>query len=69
LFLIEPILETFDYKRLDRVPLSRPRTSVEKDFADGCMAAEVVKFYFPSFVDLRDYQPSPNIQDRLAQWK
>jgi hypothetical protein len=42
---------------------------MEKDFADGCMAAEVVKFYFPSIVNLHDYRPSPSIQDRIAQWK
>jgi hypothetical protein len=42
---------------------------VEKDFADGVLAAEIVKFYFPDIVDMRLYQGHQNVQDRIAQWK
>lgn len=54
---------------MDRVPLSRARVQVEKDFADGALAAEVVKYYFPDLVDLKEYQLYQNVQDRVAQWK
>lgn len=54
--------------RLDRLPLSRTRTNVEKDFADGCLVGEIVKHYFPTYVDMRDYQTLQNIQERVAQW-
>ena len=55
--------------RLDRVPLSKPRNQVEKDFSDGVLAAEIVHHYFPELVDLKEYLPEQNIQERQSQWK
>lgn len=57
------------YEWLDRVPLSKPRNNVEKDFADGILAAEIVRFYYPDIVDFRMLRPALNLQERTEQWK
>lgn len=57
------------YEWLDRVPLSKPRSNVEKDFSDGILAAEIVRFYYPDIVDFRMLRPALSIADRTEQWK
>lgn len=57
------------YEWLDRVPLSKPRSNVEKDFSDGLLAAEIVRFYYPDLVDFRMLRPVLNLQERTEQWK
>lgn len=51
------------------MPLSKPRNNVEKDFADGILAAEIVRFYYPDIVDFRMLRPALNLQERTEQWK
>jgi hypothetical protein len=38
------------YAWIDQIPLSRPKKRIEKDFSDGVMVAELIKYYFPSWV-------------------
>lgn len=57
------------YEWLDRVPLSKPRSNVEKDFSDGILAAEIVRFYYPDLVDFRMLRQTLNLQERTDQWK
>ena len=51
------------------MPLSRPRSNVEKDFSDGILAAEIVRFYYPDLVDFRLLRPVLSLQERTDQWK
>jgi hypothetical protein len=67
-FTNNPIKTVF-YNRLDRVPLSKPRNNVEKDFADGILAAEIVRFYYPDIVDFRMLRPALSVSERSEQWK
>lgn len=32
---------------LDEIPLSKPKKVIQRDFSDGVLLAEVVKFYHP----------------------
>lgn len=57
------------YEWLDGLPLGIVRSQVEKDFADGCLAAEIVRLYFPDIVNMKLFTPAQNVQDRIAQWK
>lgn len=66
---IEPIQLASLFEWLDRLPLSKVRTAVEKDFADGLLAAEVVKFYLPELVELKEYRELNDVKERQAQWK
>ncbi|KAM6269978.1 sperm flagellar protein 1 [Porphyrio hochstetteri] len=56
------------YRWLDAVPLSRPRRNIARDFSDGVLAAEVVKFFFPSMVQLHSYVPASSTPQKLANW-
>lgn len=66
---IEPIQLASLFEWLDRLPLSRARTNVEKDFADGLLTAEIVKFYFADLIDLREYREWHDVKERQSQWK
>ncbi|CAF1078755.1 unnamed protein product [Rotaria sordida] len=56
------------YAWIDQIPLSRPKKRIEKDFADGVMVAELIKYYFPSWVDLHNYATANNTQQKLINW-
>lgn len=56
------------YAWIDQIPLSRPKKRVEKDFADGVMVAELIKYYFPSWVDLHNYPTANSTQQKLINW-
>ncbi|XP_069653655.1 sperm flagellar protein 1 isoform X1 [Haliaeetus albicilla] len=56
------------YRWLDAVPLSRPRRNIARDFSDGVLAAEVVKFFFPTMVQLHSYVPASSTPQKLANW-
>ena len=43
------------YTWIDSIPLSRPKRNITRDFADGCLTAEVVKHYIPKLVELHNY--------------
>ncbi|CAF2687537.1 unnamed protein product [Rotaria sp. Silwood2] len=56
------------YAWIDQIPLSRPKKRIEKDFADGVMVAELIKYYFPSWVDLHNYAAANSTQQKLINW-
>ncbi|KAM9295434.1 sperm flagellar protein 1 [Morus bassanus] len=56
------------YGWLDTLPLSRPRRNIARDFSDGVLAAEVVKFFFPAMVQLHGYVPASSTPQKLANW-
>ncbi|KAM4779987.1 sperm flagellar protein 1 [Cyanocitta cristata] len=56
------------YRWLDTVPLSRPRRNIARDFSDGVLAAEVVKFFFPSMVELHSFVPTSSTAQKVANW-
>ncbi|XP_042750435.1 sperm flagellar protein 1, partial [Lagopus leucura] len=56
------------YRWVDAVPLSRPRRNIARDFSDGVLAAEVVKFFFPAMVQLHSFVPASSTPQKLANW-
>ena len=56
------------YSWIDSIPLSRRKKSLTRDFSDGLLVAEIVKHYFPKYVELHNY-PSVNAMDlKLINW-
>ncbi|KAM4591699.1 sperm flagellar protein 1 [Odontesthes bonariensis] len=53
---------------IDKIPLSRPKRNISRDFSDGVMAAEVVKHFIPKLVDLHNYIPANSAQQKLSNW-
>uniref|UniRef100_A0A8C8RSA0 Sperm flagellar protein 1 n=1 Tax=Pelusios castaneus TaxID=367368 RepID=A0A8C8RSA0_9SAUR len=56
------------YSWVDAIPLSRPKKNIARDFSDGVLAAEVVKFYFPKMVEMHNYVPANSRQQKLSNW-
>ncbi|XP_007935066.1 sperm flagellar protein 1-like [Orycteropus afer afer] len=56
------------YAWLDRLPLSRPKRHLARDFSDGVRLAEIVKHFRPQLVDLHNYVPSCNTDQKLSNW-
>ncbi|XP_039108356.1 sperm flagellar protein 1-like isoform X3 [Hyaena hyaena] len=53
---------------LDGLPLSRPKRHLARDFSDGVMLAEIVKHFCPRLVDLHNYVPTCNTDQKLSNW-
>ncbi|XP_033016150.1 sperm flagellar protein 1 [Lacerta agilis] len=56
------------YSWVDAIPLSRPKRNIARDFSDGVLVAEVVKFYFPKIVEMHNYAPANSTQQKLSNW-
>jgi hypothetical protein len=56
------------YEWIDQIPLSRPKKRIERDFSDGCMVAEIVRYHLPHLIDLHNYTPANNIDQKKANW-
>uniref|UniRef100_A0A3Q3K0A4 Calponin-homology (CH) domain-containing protein n=1 Tax=Monopterus albus TaxID=43700 RepID=A0A3Q3K0A4_MONAL len=56
------------YAWLDKIPLSRPKRHITRDFSDGVMTAEVVKHFLPKLVDLHNYIPANSTPQKLNNW-
>uniref|UniRef100_A0A3B5Q0F4 Sperm flagellar 1 n=1 Tax=Xiphophorus maculatus TaxID=8083 RepID=A0A3B5Q0F4_XIPMA len=54
---------------IDKIPFSRPKKNVSRDFSDGVMVAEIVKHYFPRIVDIHNYITSCKTQQKRNNWK
>ncbi|XP_019589348.1 sperm flagellar protein 1 isoform X2 [Rhinolophus sinicus] len=56
------------YLWIDNIPLSRPKRNLSRDFSDGVLVAEVIKFYFPKMVEMHNYVPANSLQQKLSNW-
>eukprot|EP00834_Sanchytrium_tribonematis_P001903 NODE_50_length_31184_cov_0.705099.p24 type:complete len:170 gc:universal NODE_50_length_31184_cov_0.705099:2204-2713(+) len=54
---------------IDKIPLSRPKKNFSRDFSDGMLAAEVLKYYYPKVVDLHNYPSTSSVQQKLENWR
>ena len=43
------------YNWIDEIPLSRPKRNISRDFADGCLLAEVIHHFVPKIIELHNY--------------
>ncbi|XP_077334240.1 sperm flagellar protein 1 [Lithobates pipiens] len=56
------------YSWVDKIPLSRPKRNIARDFSDGVLTAEMVKFHFPKLVEMHNYVPANSKQQKLSNW-
>ncbi|XP_005380859.1 PREDICTED: sperm flagellar protein 1 isoform X2 [Chinchilla lanigera] len=56
------------YLWVDNIPLSRPKRNLTRDFSDGVLVAEIIKFYFPKMVEMHNYVPANSLQQKLSNW-
>ncbi|UJR24757.1 hypothetical protein I4U23_006131 [Adineta vaga] len=53
---------------IDKIPLSRPKKKIERDFSDGILAAEIVQHFLPDMVDVHNYVSSSSISQKKINW-
>ena len=56
------------YQWVDEIPLSRPKRSIARDFADGVLVAEIVAHYFPRLVELHNYSGANGYAQKIYNW-
>lgn len=56
------------YNWVDEIPLTRPKKNITRDFADGCMVAEIVNHYFPKLIEIHNYSLAHSVQQKLYNW-
>ena len=49
------------YNWVDEVPFTRPKKNIARDFADGVLMAEMVKYYYPTMVELHNYSSANSL--------
>jgi hypothetical protein len=50
------------YNWVDKIPLSRPKRNISRDFADGVMVAEIVDHFWPKLVELHNYSAGNSLK-------
>ncbi|XP_068111461.1 sperm flagellar protein 1-like [Hyperolius riggenbachi] len=56
------------YAWIDQVPLSRVKKNIARDFSDGVLVAEVIKYFIPKIVEMHNYVPANSAQQKLCNW-
>ena len=56
------------YNWADEIPLSRPKKNITRDFADGCLMAEVVHHFIPKIVELHNYSAAHSAKQKNYNW-
>lgn len=59
---------TFVYNWVDQFSLSRPKKSINRDFADGVLVAEIMAQCLKINVDIHNYIASSSAAQKLANW-
>lgn len=57
------------YEMVDKVPLSRPKKNIARDFSDGVLLAEIIKHYSPNLVEIHNYPAAHSSTQKLYNWK
>jgi hypothetical protein len=57
------------YAWVDKIPLTRPKRNITRDFSDGVMLAEVVAAYFPLLVELHNYGPANSVKQKIYNFE
>ena len=57
------------YEWVDKIQLSRSKRNIARDFSDGLMLAEVIKFYLPRAVDLHNYPQATSSNQKSYNWQ
>jgi hypothetical protein len=55
-------------KWLGNIPLSKGTGKLERDFSDGVKMAELLKYYYPRYVDLHNYSPVLKRASKINNW-
>ncbi|XP_012223119.2 sperm flagellar protein 1 [Linepithema humile] len=53
---------------IDGITFSRQVKNLSRDFSDAVLMAEILKFYYPRYVELHNYVPANNYNTKKENW-
>lgn len=56
------------YTWIEHIPFSKPKRNIARDFSDGVFMAELLKRYYPRYVDVHNYIPGNSIAKKVDNW-
>ncbi|XP_068969687.1 sperm flagellar protein 1-like [Bombus flavifrons] len=56
------------YTWMEQIPFSKPKRNLARDFSDGVFMAELLKRYYPRYVDIHNYIPGNSIAKKIDNW-
>lgn len=56
------------YSWVDKIPLSRPKRNIARDFSDGVLVAEIVKHFMPKAIDVHNYTSGSSTPQKMQNW-
>ncbi|KAM0725227.1 Sperm flagellar protein 1 [Formica fusca] len=56
------------YDWIDQIKFSRPKKNIARDFSDGVLMAELLKRYYPKYVDVHNYVAGNSIARKIDNW-
>ncbi|KAG5324892.1 SPEF1 protein, partial [Pseudoatta argentina] len=56
------------YDWIDQIKFSRPKRNIARDFSDGVLMAELLKRYYPKYVDVHNYVAGNSIAKKTDNW-
>jgi hypothetical protein len=57
------------YNWVDEIQLSRQKRNINRDFADGVLAAEIIHAYHPNLVELHNYVAVNKLDKKEDNWR
>ncbi|OAD60212.1 Sperm flagellar protein 1 [Eufriesea mexicana] len=54
---------------MSTIPLSKPTKNLSRDLSDAVIMAEILKIYYPRYVDLHNYVPANSITTKKENWQ
>lgn len=61
------------YVFVDQVPISKIKRNLNRDFSDGCLAAEVISYNLPQshkgLIQVHNYISTNQIKQKRANWQ
>ena len=57
------------YEWVDSMPLSRFKKSINRDFSDAVLMAEVLKYLYPKLVNLHNYPEVHSTKQKIYNWQ
>ncbi|EEB10267.1 conserved hypothetical protein [Pediculus humanus corporis] len=52
----------------DKIPFSRPKKNFARDFSDGVLVAELLKYFYPRIVELHNYPAANSYALKIENW-
>ncbi|XP_012142371.1 sperm flagellar protein 1 [Megachile rotundata] len=56
------------YAWIEQITFSKPKKNLARDFSDGVFMAELLKRYYPKYVDIHNYIPGNSVAKKIDNW-